>query len=127
MELVTYIRKQPWRPRGSWLGARAGARRRGFRQDELASVADASHDGVDVVMSVHEVALDDTMPRETTLEPAARSVIPARVDLSGLQAIAALAPRRFSSSPEGGAAPAVDWRAYEDRGDEDRYLTRHSA
>jgi len=32
---MTYIRSRPWRPRGPWFCDRAGARRRGRRNDEL--------------------------------------------------------------------------------------------
>ena len=35
MRQMTYIRSRPWRPRGPWFCNRAGARRRGRRNDEL--------------------------------------------------------------------------------------------
>lgn len=128
MDFVMYIRRQPWRPRSPWLGARMGARRRGFRQDALAPAPDEVHDGVDVVVATADDAvLDDTVLAVDVAEPAVQTVIPARVDISGLQAIAALAPDRFSPSAQDGAFSAIDWRAFGQRSDEELDLARHSA
>ena len=128
MELVTYVRRQPWRPRSPWLGVRAGERRRGFRQDELASIPDELQDGVDVILSVTgEAELDGAVLAEEMSTSAVHGLVPARVDISGLQAIAALAPERFSSPPEVSAFPAVDWHAFGGRSNEERRLSRDSA
>lgn len=128
MDLVTYFRRQPWRPRSPWLGVRAGARRRGFRQDELALATGVMAEGADEVLAVSSAAtMDDAVLVDAVSEPAAPCPIPTRVDISGLQAIAALAPDRFSPIPEGGASPAIDWHAYGARNDEELYLARHSA
>jgi hypothetical protein len=49
---MTYIRSRPWRPRGPWFCNRAGARRRGRRNDEL------------VFASAGEMTLGDGLPTE---------------------------------------------------------------
>lgn len=123
-----YIRRQPWRPRSPWLGARAGARRRGFRQDAPAPAPDGAQDGVDVVMAAAgDAVLDDTVLAVDVAEPAVQTVIPARVDISGLQAIAALAADRVSPPQEDSAHPAVAWHTFRQRNDEELYLARYSA
>ena len=123
-----YIRRQPWRPRSPWLGARAGARRRGFRQDALAAAPSWVQDGDDIVMAAAgDVVLDDAVLAVDVAEPATQSVMPALVDISGLQAIAAIAPDGVSPSQEDGAFPPLDWRAYGTRSDDELYLDRHSA
>ena len=129
MDSVTYIRRQPWRPRSPWLSARVGGRRRGFRQDELAPAPDAFQDGVDVVLAAVDEAppLDDMVLAETVVEAAVHHAVPARVDVSGLLAIAAVAPKRFTPPHEEGAFPPVGWHAYGDRNDEELRLSRHSA
>ena len=59
---MTYIRSRPWRPRGPWFCNRAGARRRGRRNDELvfASAGDmTSGDGL--LAEPQELAEDDVL------------------------------------------------------------------
>lgn len=125
---MTYSRRQPWRPRSSWLGARSRARRRGYRQDELTPISEGAQLGLEAVAPVAgEAVLDDIVLAERMPEPVAQHLAPARVDISGLQAIAALAPERCSSPPEDRAFPTVDWQAFGERSDDERYLSRHSA
>jgi hypothetical protein len=46
-EQMRYMRSRPWRSRGPWFDNRAGARRRGRRDDELEfAFSDELHDGV---------------------------------------------------------------------------------
>ena len=127
MDSVSYIRKWPWRPRSPWLGNRMGARRRGFRQDALGPAPDVLYDGMDAVMDVGtETALmDDIVLAEAVAQTVPSAAAP-RVDVSGLLAIASVAPNPVSLS-HGQAALPADWHAHGARGDEESLLTRHSA
>jgi hypothetical protein len=129
MDSVTYIRNRPWRPRRPWFGNRAGSRRRGYRQDELFTGSDAQYDDIDVVIEVGSGAapVDDVVLAETVAQPAAESAAPARVDISGLLAIEAIAPKSVSLAHGDAPVPTADWHAYGGRDDEATLLTRHSA
>ena len=129
MDSVTYIRKRPWRPRSAWLGDRIGARRRGFRQDELCPAADTLQAGVDLVMTGvnDEAAEDDIVLAVTVSQQATQSAVAPRVDVSGLLAIASIAPKAVSLSREDGVPPNLGWHAHGEQGDEESLLTRHSA
>jgi hypothetical protein len=131
MDSVMYIRKRPWRPRRPRFGQHAGARRRGFRQDELSPAPDARHDDIDVVIEVEAAAgaapVDDVVLAETVTESAAQSAVPARVDVSGLLAISSIAPEPVSLAHEDAILPTTDWHAHGGRDDEAPLLTRHSA
>ncbi len=74
-----------------------------------------------------DAVLDDTVLAVDVAEPAVQTVIPARVDISGLQAIAALAADRVSPPQEDSAHPAVAWHTFRQRNDEELYLARYSA
>jgi hypothetical protein len=129
MDSVTYIRERPWRPRRPWFGNRAGSRRRGFRQDELCPPTDPQHDDIDVSIAVGAGATpaDDVVLAETVVQPAAESAAPARVDVSGLLAIEAIAPKPVSLAHGDVPVPTADWHAYGGHDDEATLLTRHSA
>ena len=129
MEFVTYLRKQPWRPRSPWLGARGGARRRGFRQDDVRSLPGMHGDGIDVVLSnVGETGSgEDRVLAEFVPESVAQCIVPARVDVSGLQAIAAMTPQPVAPGREERELPAVGLLPFGDQGDETGLLGRHSA
>ena len=129
MDPVTYIRKHPWRPRSPLLGNRVGARRRGFRQDDLCPAPDALQDGVDLVVEVGNApaTADDIVLAEAASALAAQSAVAARVDVSGLLAIAAVAPRPVSVSPEDVPLPTAGWPPLDEPGAEESLLTRHSA
>ncbi len=129
MDSVTYIRKRPWRPRRAWFGNREGSRRRGFRQDELCPATDALHDDIDVVIEVGAEAapVDDVVLAETVTHLAVQSAAPARVDVSGLLAIEAIAPKPVSLAHGDTTVLNADWHAH-GRGDgEASLLARHSA
>ena len=129
MDSVTYLRKWPWRPRSSWRGNGVGARRRGFRQDALCPPPETLDDGVDLVMSVTSAATpsDDIVVARVIDEPAAPRAVAARVDVSGLLAIASSAPEPVSLSRRDDAPLDAGWHAYGDRGDEESLLARNSA
>ena len=131
MDSVTYIRNRPWRPRCPWFGNRAGSRRRGFRQDELCPATDSQHDDIDVVIEVEAAAgaapVDDVVLAETVIQSAAESAAPARIDVSGLLAIEAIAPKPVSLAHGDASVPTADWHAHGGRDDEATLLTRHSA
>ena len=84
--------------------------------------------GDDVVMSGADATeWDDRVLAEAIAETAARPLAPARVDISGLQAISALAPDHVAPSPENHVAPAIAWHAFGHQNDEELYLARNSA
>jgi hypothetical protein len=128
MDSVTYIRQRPWRPRRPWFGNRAGSRRRGFRQDELCPAPDELHDDIDVVIEVgaEAVPTDDVILAVSVAQSAAQSAAPARVDVSGMLAIASIAPKHVSLAL-GDATVATDWHAHGGGDDEASLLSRHSA
>jgi hypothetical protein len=129
MDSVTYIRRQPWRPRKPWFGNRAGARRRGVRQDDLCLIPEERPAEVDLVVSVmSEVApIDDALLAETVSEPAEGWMVPARVDVSGLLAIAALELEQPSRARVVDAFADAPWHTYGEQGEADARFSRRSA
>jgi hypothetical protein len=127
---VKYIRSRPWRSRGPWFGNRAGARRRGYRDDELlsATFTGTQHDD-DVVMHVEYAAAsaDDLLLPITDDEPAANRMLAERVDLSGLLALAARAPERAPVDPDPDTLVGFDWIAHAAQRDDESAVSRHSA
>ena len=125
---MRFIRSRPWRSRAPWFNTRAGARRRGYRDDELVSIAH------DVVLDDHVVMATERevmIAHDGVLVDAAARPIPegmqaARVDLSGLQAMAAreLEPRRTQREE---TMVAFGWLTDAAQSDDDAPVSRHSA
>ena len=69
----------------------------------------------------------DMVLTEAVTQPAMHSALAARIDVSGLLAIAASAPQPAAHTRGDGAIPPADWHAHGERGDEESLLTRYSA
>lgn len=126
---MRYIRSRPWRSRGPWFGNRAGARRRGYRDDEVLSVAHGVfQDGDDVVVAAESEAMTarDVVLPEPDDRPIPESTIAARVDLSGSRAIPSPETEPMLDAPEA-AIVALDWRTRTGQSDGDSPVSRHSA
>ena len=67
---MRYIRPRPWRSRGPWFSNRAGARRRGHRDDEGVSTAPVDIQDGDTQMMAADVE-DDLALAEDILLPVA--------------------------------------------------------
>lgn len=129
MTHVKYIRSRPWRARGPWFGNRAGPRRRGYRDDELQPVAgDFGGDGADLVISVESeaVAADDLLLLDAPPPSMADGMLAARVDLSGLRAIAARGAEPNPIEVDQDTVLGPDWFALTEPSD-DASLSRYSA
>ena len=126
-EQVRYLRSRPWRSRGPWFNTRAGSRRRGFRDDELVSVAYDDDPSDAISAGAREVAvIEDILLPDPATQPLPEGLLGAHVDLSGLQAIAAP-----EADPER-AVPldtivAFGWPIGGSQRDDDSSVSRHSA
>lgn len=123
------MRSRPWRSRGPWFGNRAGARRRGYRDDEVLSVAyGVFPDGDDVVSPAASeaiVAEDMVLPDEAG-RSMPESMLAARVDVSGLLAITSPETGPMPE-PSEGAIIAVNWHTRGGQSGDDSSISRHSA
>lgn len=126
---VKFMRSRPWRSRGPWFGNRAGARRRGYRDDEVLSVAyGVFPDGDDVVRSAASEAIvaEDMVLADAAGRSLPESMLAARVDVSGLLAIAS--PEAGAMlEPGEGAIIAVNWPTRAGQNGDDSSVSRHSA
>jgi hypothetical protein len=126
------MRSRPWRSRGPWCNTRAGARRRGYRDDEVLSTTfNATQSDDDVVMHIEyeAAAADDALvPTMNVAEgPVANRVLAERVDLSGLLALASQAPDRTRSCQAPDPLVGFDWHAHLAQSDDESAVSRHSA
>ena len=98
---MKYIRSRPWRPRGPWFTNRAGARRRGRRDDELEFVSASEMTFEDGLLGEsHDVAEDDVV-----LPIVATWQVPER-----LLAAAAEEDQVLALGPDPAAADQGPWR-----------------
>ena len=87
------------------------------------------HDDIDVVMEVGVEAApaDDVVLAESVAQLAVQSAAAARVDVSGMLAIASSSPKPVSLAHGDAPVPTADWHALGGRDDEASLLSRHSA
>jgi hypothetical protein len=129
-KLVKYMRSRPWRSRGPWCNTRAGARRRGYRDDELLSAtSDAIQNDDDVVMHIEfeATSADDVLLPNMEEGPVANRVLAERIDLSGLLALAPPVPDRMRSDHGPDTLVGFDWHAHIAQSDGESAESRHSA
>ena len=129
---MKYMRSRPWRSRGPWFNTRAGARRRGYRDDELASATfSTTHNDDDVVMHIEYqgAAADDAPSPTMDVEegPVANRVLAERVDLSGLLALASQAPDRTRGDQDPDPLVGFEWHVHLAQSDDESAVARHSA
>jgi hypothetical protein len=129
---VKYIRSRPWRSRAPWCNTRAGARRRGYRDDEVLSTTfNTLHSDDDVVMHIeYEAASADDVPSpmlNVDEGPVANRALADRVDASGLLALTSHPPDRTPIDPDPETLVGFDWHAHIAQSDEESAVSRHSA
>lgn len=113
---MKYLRSRPWRSRGPWFSNRAGARRRGRRDDELVIAApDEIQDGAWLAESPDtdtDVEVDEVLLPIATAWPVPQRILAAQLDQDRVLSLAPGtpnhdgAPRQISQVAE--AIVAVD-------------------
>jgi hypothetical protein len=79
-EQMTYIRSRPWRPRGPWFSNRAGARRRGRRNDELEIMSAGEMTFEDQLLAEsHEILSHKILGEDVLLPVVAAGPVPGRM------------------------------------------------
>ncbi|MGH2618844.1 MAG: hypothetical protein ACRDJC_26750 [Thermomicrobiales bacterium] len=129
---MKYIRSRPWRSRGPWFHNRAGARRRGNRDDEVLSATfNGAQNDDDVVMHIEYelTSADDVILPPTDAWPVIQRMLAERVDLSGLLALASQPPDPTRIDRDRGPDTLVgfDWHARIAESDDESAVSRHSA